>query len=104
MSMFKKISLLAFGLALCAGGCKQGEGDHCQIDNDCEQGLECNAATQECQAPGSSVPDAAPEPEIDGATTDAAPVDAAPVDASTTDAPPVDAGPDAAPPDSMPPA
>ena len=29
--------------------CKQGEGDICQINDDCEDGLICNAATGRCQ-------------------------------------------------------
>jgi hypothetical protein len=29
---------------LCAGGCKQGLGDRCQIDSDCEDQLYCELA------------------------------------------------------------
>jgi hypothetical protein len=61
--------LLVLGLA----GCKQGEGEVCQTDGDCESDLNCNAATGRCQERGSVVP-----------------IDAAPDDAST-----IDAGPDA---------
>lgn len=32
-----------------APGCKQGQGDRCQIDNDCKAGLICVSATQTCQ-------------------------------------------------------
>ncbi|MBL0215701.1 MAG: hypothetical protein IPQ07_17700 [Myxococcales bacterium] len=41
-------------LALIAGvgvwvvACKQGEGDRCQVNADCESGLVCNQATQSC--------------------------------------------------------
>jgi hypothetical protein len=37
--------------ALFAGvvvGCKQGEGERCQITDDCESGLTCNQATGLC--------------------------------------------------------
>lgn len=102
MSMSKKMLALVFGIAVCAG-CKQGEGERCQIDNDCEQGLTCNAATQECQVPGSFIPDAAPEDDDDAPAADAATVDAPPVDAPSVDAAPPDAAtPDAAPPDAVP--
>jgi len=32
-----------------APGCKQGQGDRCQIDDDCKAGLICVSATQTCQ-------------------------------------------------------
>lgn len=70
-------------------GCKQGEGDICQVNDDCEEGLDCNAGTMRCQRPGAEVPDAAP------IILDAAP-DAGPADASVdANVPPVDAGVDA---------
>jgi len=28
--------------------CKQGEGERCQVSADCDDGLVCNQATQEC--------------------------------------------------------
>ena len=65
--------------------CKQGEGEVCQIDDDCETGLQCNAGTMRCQVPGSDHADAAPQ------------VDAGPPDAGSPDAMPFDAGFDAAP-------
>ena len=65
--------------------CKQGEGEVCQIDDDCETGLQCNAGTMRCQVPGSDHADAAPQ------------VDAGPPDAGSPDAMPSDAGFDAAP-------
>jgi hypothetical protein len=66
-------------LAVSLWGCKQGEGEVCQIDDDCQSGLNCNAGTMRCQRPGSGTPvaDAAP-PRIDAALPDAAPPDAAP--------------------------
>jgi hypothetical protein len=61
-------------------GCKQGEGEVCQINDDCEDGLDCNAGTGRCQRPGGA-------PTFDAGTpTPDAMVDAA-VDAG------IDAGP-----------
>ena len=81
------LSVILF-LAVNTGGCKQKEGEICQIDDDCASGLICNAATGKCQTPGSGQIDAAPivdaAPDIDAApdaAVDAAPdaaVDAAP--------------------------
>ena len=34
--------------ALAVTGCKQGRGDRCQIDQDCQSGLVCSAATGTC--------------------------------------------------------
>jgi hypothetical protein len=89
---------LALGLALLAG-CKQGEGDRCEVNSDCESGLMCfmRGSAMSCQAPGSvstrdasvdSAPaaDSAPLPDAATDTRDAA--DLAP--------PPPDVGPDAA--------
>jgi hypothetical protein len=71
----------AVALACCLAGCKQGEGEVCQIDDDCESGLECNAGTNLCQKRGTAatgadagtvdanIPDAAvPDAGIDAAT------------------------------------
>ncbi len=63
-------------VTLLIAGCKQGIGDRCQVEADCETGLVCNQADMKCQATGSKpedamVPDA---PKGDGgvdATTDA---------------------------------
>jgi hypothetical protein len=30
--------------------CKQGQGDRCQVDEDCESGLVCNKAKNTCQS------------------------------------------------------
>jgi hypothetical protein len=46
-SICKSIALLALGLSLLAG-CKQGEGDRCEVNSDCESGLTCE------KVPGSS--------------------------------------------------
>jgi hypothetical protein len=63
-------------LALSLSSCKQGEGEVCQIDDDCETGLECNAGTMRCQSPGANRADAAPQADAgapDAGTPDAAP-------------------------------
>ncbi len=44
-------------------GCKEGVGQRCQIDSDCESGLVCSAGTSKCVSPemvglDASVPDA----------------------------------------------
>ncbi len=31
--------------------CKQGPGDRCQINSDCQAGLVCNSTRQVCQGP-----------------------------------------------------
>lgn len=56
--------------------CKQGEGDRCQVDDDCETGLSCNKATTTCTSKM-------------GGAADASIIDQAPADA------PVDGPPDA---------
>jgi hypothetical protein len=71
-------------LALAVSSCKQGEGEVCQIDDDCESGLECNAGTMRCQSPGADHADAAPRP--DAGPPDAGSPDAGPPDAGTPDA------------------
>jgi hypothetical protein len=71
-------------LAVTLAACKQGEGEVCQIDDDCETGLECNAGTMRCQSPGADRADAAPQ------------ADAGMPDAGMPDAG-IDAGFDAAP-------
>lgn len=71
---------LVFAGAVSLGACKQKEGEICQIDNDCESGLVCNAATGRCQTPGQAGVDAGPNGPVDAAV-DAPPADAG-VDAS----------------------
>lgn len=78
---------LFFGivLTLSLGACKQGLGDVCQVNSDCESGLVCttvaNQTLQHCAKTDTGNPD----------------IDAAPADADTT--PPDAAAPDAGPPD-----
>ena len=42
---FALSSLVALGLV---ASCKQSEGERCQVDADCEDGLVCAQATQTC--------------------------------------------------------
>ena len=72
-------ALRVAALALALAACKQGEGEVCQIDDDCESGLECNAGTMRCQKPGANFADAAPQP--DAGDPDASPPDAGDPDA-----------------------
>ena len=81
--------LSLFLAALVFSGCKQGVGEICQIDDDCESGLTCSAVTGLCQ-------ESAGDPVVDAAVVVDAPdtpVDAPAVDAPAVDAPASDAGP-----------
>jgi hypothetical protein len=77
----KRFALLVVAGVLFGAGfvaCKQGPGERCQVQDDCEDGLICNTTKQTCEGSGQGNPiDAAPP---DGPKTDAT-VDAAPVDA-----------------------
>ena len=84
---------LSFVLSLLTllAACKQGEGEHCQVDSDCKGSLVCSRNLRVCVVdPGGAV-DAAVD-EHDAAPADAWPIDAPP---APPDAPP-------APPDAMP--
>jgi hypothetical protein len=79
---------IVFVVAFCAvlgamASCKQGEGERCQVEADCESGLQCNAATGTCQLTGAA-PDGviAPDARVDGGTQ----ADAALPDAELPDA------------------
>jgi hypothetical protein len=78
--------LIAAGL-LALAGCKQGEGDRCEVDNDCSGGLTCENPTgrggQCTSRPGTS-------PKLDAAA-DARVVDAATADGAASDTAPSDA-------------
>jgi len=87
--------LCALVLATALGACSQSEGGVCQVDDDCDPPLRCNASTQVCQPPGSENGDDAGPPADAALPPDTGPVDAPP--------PPIDAAePDAAEPDAMP--
>ena len=75
MSQFRRFVCAAL-LVLAFAGCKQGKGEVCQIDDDCEDGLRCIAGTMRCDKPGADTPDAAPDPDagaLDAAVPDGAP-------------------------------
>jgi hypothetical protein len=42
-------------------GCKQGQGERCQVDSDCETGLLCAPATKTCEQTASGGFDASPD-------------------------------------------
>ncbi|HET9625181.1 MAG TPA: hypothetical protein VFP84_27625 [Kofleriaceae bacterium] len=80
---------LGFTLLVLGAGCKQGEGERCQVDDDCASGLICNQAQQLCTAPGKSggIDATVPLP-MDAPTVDApTPTDTKPTDAPAIDAP-----------------
>lgn len=76
--------LLAITAALALAGaslvaaCKQGEGDRCQVDADCDDGLICNQATQSCaKTSGGGIDADVPDPPMPDAALPDAPIDAA---------------------------
>lgn len=79
-SVLRRILLATVCLAALGGlvvACKQGEGDRCQLDSDCDTGLVCNDAEQECVLPGGDSPIDATTPDFLDAELDPdAPVDA----------------------------
>ncbi len=89
------VSFVALLLALSVFGCKQGEGETCQIDTDCKDDLECvlENTNMVCRNPGDTPPDIDAGPDIDATPViDAAPTpDAIPVDAAAVDAAGIDA-------------
>jgi hypothetical protein len=107
-------SLRSLSLALVLGalgsaGCKQSEGDRCEVDNDCQAGLTCEnpqGTSGHCIAPMTVTPTPDAGPKLDAqpqAGPDAArdaPVPDAAVEAHPADAPPdqsaLDGGADAA--------
>jgi hypothetical protein len=97
MRAAKRWTFLFLGLVLSLGGaagCKQGLGDRCQINDDCEAGLSCSTGmTHVC------VPTTAPDAAVVG--IDAMPAPDAPVVSGPDAPPPPDAAVDApvAPPD-----
>ena len=47
------VALATLGFAFSA--CDQGEGERCQVQADCEDGLVCNKATNQCQSQADDV-------------------------------------------------
>jgi hypothetical protein len=65
--------LLAGGVTVLLG-CKQGEGERCQVNSDCESGLQCNQGTKppSCQKTvGGGVAATVPDFDIDAPPVDA---------------------------------
>jgi hypothetical protein len=82
----KALLAVTFAAALASIGCKQGRGDRCQINEDCEEGLLCiypgvpnSAIGGQCE-PTAALFDA-------GLSDRLLPIDAPEVDASAIDAP-----------------
>jgi hypothetical protein len=72
----KRALLLSLFVAAAAFvACKSGEGERCQVDDDCDPGLSCNMAENTCQS-GGGVPADASFP-VDALLPDG-PVDAMP--------------------------
>jgi hypothetical protein len=69
--------MLMLAVLACAAyiGCKQSEGDRCQVNEDCKSGV-CNQANGLCAVEGDDEP-------IDAAVPDAIDAPAPPVDAAT---------------------
>lgn len=82
------VSFVALVLALSVFGCKQGEGETCQIDTDCKDGLDCVLENTNfvCRKPGGGS-DIDAGPDFDATPTPDASIapDAAPVDAGAVD-------------------
>jgi hypothetical protein len=64
------------GTVLGLAACKQGEGERCQVNDDCDSGLVCNQATGTCARQTEGDIDADVPPQIDAPPVDA--VDAPP--------------------------
>lgn len=85
MRIKRTVSLVIASLALSAlaiGGiasCKQGEGKRCQVQADCEEGLQCNQAEGKCLARPMGDIDAPTDAPTDA--PDDAPIDA-PIDSA----------------------
>ena len=86
LASFVATAALFLGLA----ACKQGEGEYCQINDDCKDGLVCAPTTSTCQAPADVINEDA---GIDAQPIDGGLIDAEQPDAAAPDAGPPDAGP-----------
>jgi hypothetical protein len=80
-SAWRPLRALSVGVLLLVSACKQGEGDRCEVDNDCEAPLRCENVTESknqgpsghCGSGQTPVPqfDAAAAPRLDAAAPDA---------------------------------
>jgi hypothetical protein len=61
--MRRAILSLSLLLLALAPACKQGEGERCQIDDDCSGGLVCSDSQHICVGTGGSPPDGVPIPD-----------------------------------------
>lgn len=69
---------LAFAATALVAACRQSEGDRCQVNADCEDGLVCNQATQTCaKTSGGGIDADVPDPPMPDAALPDAPIDAA---------------------------
>jgi hypothetical protein len=61
-------------LSIAGTACREGIGERCQVDADCESGLVCNQAQHICAKPGTSggIDAEVPDAGIDARPTDAA--------------------------------
>ncbi len=63
------VCILALGASIVTlAACKQGQGERCQVDEDCASGLVCNKAKNTCQSTTGG--------DLDADVIDAAPADA----------------------------
>jgi hypothetical protein len=71
--MKRCLGLFVIPVVILIAGCKSGVGAHCQVNDDCQSGLTCNATKGVCESTASSG-------QIDATVIDTsidAPVDAA---------------------------
>jgi hypothetical protein len=58
-------------IVLLVAACKQGKGERCQVNADCQDGLICSSATGTCSGSGTSNEIDATVPPMDGQKMDA---------------------------------
>ena len=73
---------LLLGTLLLVPACKQGSGERCQIDDDCESGLECSKSEGVCRPTAGGIPAVDAAPAVDARSVDARSVDASAVDSA----------------------
>ncbi len=78
-------SLAAAALLFALSGCKQQEGERCQINSDCADGLTCFSSTMTCGTTGSDTPDAAQPADAGGPDAVPPPDVVTPIDAALID-------------------
>ena len=75
----RRLTLVLLAATGVLAACKQGEGDRCQVQGDCEDGLVCNRSTNSCQeVAGGFDGQIAPDAAVDGGPPIDAAVDAVP--------------------------